>query len=439
MRTPRGTYDLYGERAELYEYLFDTFRKYARLNGFSPIYTPVIEFFSLFAKKSGEEILRSMYVFEDKAGRRLALRPEVTAPIIRAYLSHMRGWSKPISLYYIARCYRYEEPQRGRNREFWQAGLEVIGDKSIVADIRVAVTLHDYLEELGISHVFQVGNVAIYRYVMEQHGVPREKQDHILHLIDKNMVRDAVEEAAKYSGELASLIEEITRADIGVLETIIASHIGREHAKAIHEHIEKTMFFIDTLSEIGINAVYNPSLVRGLAYYTGLIYEIKTPLLDTSIGGGGRYNNLTRVYGGPEEASTGAALGLDRIALAMEETGISISNGDKNHVYIVLLNTSRSCIAVAEKLRRTLVDHGVRVTMIYGRKLKKTLSRISDKAAVAVFVGEREAAQGKITYKFMATGEQCSSDINAAVRDIVDYIMSNTTKSHPLSHDTGAS
>ncbi|MEM0218393.1 MAG: ATP phosphoribosyltransferase regulatory subunit, partial [Desulfurococcaceae archaeon] len=117
---PRGMRDIVDEEAELYEYLFDEFRRTARSKGFQPIITPTIEYFKLFEVKSGEEIRRSMYVFEDKSKRLVALRPEVTASVVRSYVRLMRAKPKPIRLYYIAQCFRYEEPQYARYREFWQ-------------------------------------------------------------------------------------------------------------------------------------------------------------------------------------------------------------------------------------------------------------------------------------------------------------------------------
>ena len=171
---PRGMRDITGRDAELYEYLFEEFKSTARRHGFEPIITPTLEYFSLFEAKSGEEIKKSMYVFEDKAGRLLALRPEVTASVVRAYLRHYRARPKPIRLYYVAQCFRYEEPQYARYREFWQGGLEVIGDPDVNADVAVAYTASSFLEDIGVKHYYEVGNVATYRAFMSKMGVSEE-------------------------------------------------------------------------------------------------------------------------------------------------------------------------------------------------------------------------------------------------------------------------
>ncbi|MEM2645623.1 MAG: ATP phosphoribosyltransferase regulatory subunit, partial [Desulfurococcaceae archaeon] len=162
--------DIVWQEAELYEYLFSEFKNAAKKYGFEPIITPTVEHFALFEAKSGEEIKKSMYVFEDKAGRLLALRPEVTASVVRAYLKLMRARPKPIRLYYVAQCFRYEEPQYARYREFWQGGLEVIGDQDVNADTLVAVTASEFLDRVGVRHVYEVGNVALYRAFMKKMG-----------------------------------------------------------------------------------------------------------------------------------------------------------------------------------------------------------------------------------------------------------------------------
>ncbi|MEM4763008.1 MAG: ATP phosphoribosyltransferase regulatory subunit, partial [Desulfurococcaceae archaeon] len=198
---PRGMRDLVESEAELYEYLFSEFKNTARKHGFEPIITPTVEYFSLFEAKSGEEIKRSMYVFEDKSKRLLALRPEVTASVIRAYLRSMRGRAKPIRLYYVAQCFRYEEPQYARYREFWQGGLEIIGDQDVNADVLVAFTASEFLDKIQVKHVYEVGNVAIYRAFMKKLGVNEDAQDYILHLIDKDKIDDALAKLSEITGD----------------------------------------------------------------------------------------------------------------------------------------------------------------------------------------------------------------------------------------------
>ncbi|MCD6301678.1 MAG: ATP phosphoribosyltransferase regulatory subunit, partial [Staphylothermus sp.] len=267
LQPPRGMRDLVEKEAELHEYLKRKFQEVALLHGFKPIITPTVEFFKLFEEKSGEEIKKSMYVFKDKANRTLALRPEVTASVVRAYLRHLQSSPKPLYLYYVAQCFRYEEPQRGRYREFWQGGLEIFGDKSINADIATATTASRYLEELGINHYYIVGNVALYRRIMDSFNIPQEIQDHVLHLIDKEQIDKALNELKGINDIASEIIGELLNTPLEELEEFINKYknILEKHSNQLLLEIEKTKEFIDTLNNLGYEAVYKPTLVRGLA------------------------------------------------------------------------------------------------------------------------------------------------------------------------------
>ena len=423
---PRGTRDIIGEEAELYEYLFSEFKETARRHGFEPIITPTVEHFALFEAKSGEEIKRSMYVFEDKAGRLLALRPEVTASVVRAYLKSMRARPKPIRLYYVAQCFRYEEPQRARYREFWQGGLEVIGDPDINADVLVAYTASEFLERVGVKHFYEVGNVSVYRAFMKQLGVPVEAQDHVLHLIDKDQVDAALRELSNLVGNNVNLFQELVSVrELSKVEGLINDYktlLGELYETVISEH-SRLVKFLDTLSELGYEARYQPKLVRGLAYYTGLIFEYKVLGAETmpSIGGGGRYDGLTVVYGGPYEPSTGLALGIDRIALTL--TGKLQSKRAKTIMIIAIGNTPlTACYTI---LRKITSNAGSRVQAFVYRP--HTLSRgleYSNKIGVdiAIILGEREYRENIALVKDLRSGVQQKVDINNVVEHVLTLL-----------------
>lgn len=404
LNPPRGMRDIYGELAEAYEQVFDAFKKYARKWGFEPIITPTVEHFSLFAAKSGEEIRNSMYTFQDKAGRQLALRPEVTASVVRAYLKGMRAAPKPLRLYYIAQCFRYEEPQRARYREFWQAGLEVIGDPDPSADILAAYVASSALEELGLDHYYVVGNVSLYRGLMSSLGVPGELQDHVLHLIDKGLVDEALNELRGLLGEKTDVISEALSAGEGDAERLIEERrglLGERYGQVLNEH-RRVAAFIEALRDLGLRAVYEPKLVRGLAYYTGLIFEYKTPQLDVSIGGGGRYDGLTTVYGGPFEYSTGLALGVDRIALAL--SGMAAPKRGETYIVIALGGVSHG---LAYKIARALVERGSAAVVLRPRSLSKALEYANKMGySKAIIIGDKEYSEGVAIVKDLIKREQ---------------------------------
>ncbi|MEM1661582.1 MAG: histidine--tRNA ligase [Desulfurococcaceae archaeon] len=405
-KPPRGVRDIVKKDAELYEYLIDTFKKTARLHGFKPIIPPTIEYYSLFEAKSGVEIRKSMYVFKDKAGRTIALRPEATASIVRIYLDKLRSEPKPIRLYYVTQCFRYEEPQKARYREFWQAGLEIIGEQGINADLSVAYTASSFLDEIGLKHTYIVNNIYILRTLLTKMGINQDIQDHILHLIDKNMINEALELIEKSSnGSARSIVEKLLGTSIEMLESFIDENrdvFGETYSKVRFEY-ERLLEFINYLREVGYEVRYEPKLVRGLAYYTGLIYEYKTEKLMQSIGGGGRYDGLTEIYGGVFEYSTGLALGLDRIALVMENSDItrSFSKG------VVIISLQNTPLMYSYKLLKQIVDKGFEAWVYRTGNLGKAIS-LADRLGygLVVIVGEREVKENKVSVKNLRSGVQ---------------------------------
>lgn len=421
LNPPRGMRDIVGVEAELHEYLADVFRETARRHGFKPIITPTVEYFKLFEMKSGEEIKRSMYVFQDKAGRTLALRPEVTASVVRAYLKEMRALPKPVRLYYVAQCFRYEEPQKARYREFWQGGLEVIGDPDINADASVAFAASSFLEAVGVKHYYVVGNVSTYRVLMDKMGVPGETQDLILHLIDKDRVGDALKVlGGVVTGSHVELFNKLLNSGLDEAPGILREFklLGEGEQAALEAELARTREFIDLLNQMGFHAVYEPKLVRGLAYYSGLIFEYKTSEgLTVSIGGGGRYDGLTRVYGGEYEYSTGLALGLDRIALLL-----SPEKAVPRRSLIVVSILEGVPLKAGYELVKRITSRGLAAIPYRARTVSKALGFANKQGADAVVIlGRRELESGVVTVKDMHTGMQ--STIEAGDTDALIKLL----------------
>lgn len=422
-KPPRGVRDIVKNDAELYEYLIDTFKKTARLHGFKPVIPPTIEHYSLFEAKSGVEIRKTMYVFKDKAGRTLALRPEATASIVRIYLDKLRSEPKPIRLYYVTQCFRYEEPQRARYREFWQAGLEVIGEQGINADLSVAFAASSFLDEIGLKHSYIVNNIYILRTLLAKRGVEPEVQDQVLHFIDKNMVSEALDIVEKRSGESTRvLVEKLLETSIDMLESFIEENrevFGETYDKVRLEY-ERLLEFINYLGEVGYEVKYDPKLVRGLAYYTGLIYEYRTEKLTQSIGGGGRYDGLTEVYGGVFEYSTGLALGLDRVALAIG--GSNASRGFRKGVIIISLQNTP--LTYSYRLLKRIVGKGVEAWVYRTGNIGKAIG-LADKLGygVVVIIGEREVGENKVSVKNLHSGIQetiALDEVDEYLKDILE-------------------
>ena len=413
----RGFRDLLPPDSKLLSRLIEKFRKLVELHGYSYVIPPTLERFQLFALKSGEEIRRTMYVFRDKAGREVALRPEATASIARIYLKHLRGRPKPLRLYYVVNCFRYEEPQFARYREFWQAGVELLGLPGIEGDIEVAKILLDYYDELHMLNniTLKVNNIAVYRKLFSKYHVPEEEQDRILHYMDKKEYEKAAGILQLY-GDLYARIKCLW--DARAPKDATACSLGEEAEK----HLEELETFTDVISSYkpGANIDADLTFARGLAYYDGIVFEVKVRDFPVSIAGGGRYSGLISLYGGEDVPGTGFAVGVDRTAAALQHLGLDreLLRTGEARVAIITLSTSRRVLRHAYNIQGVLVKHEIPATITYGsRKTLKKLGKLVEVGYThAIIVGEREAEEGTITLRDLRTRQQTKyKDIEGAL------------------------
>ncbi len=402
----RGMRDILHPDAGDLVWLANTFRDVAKLYGYVEVIPPTLERFALFALKSGEEIRRTMYVFKDKAGREVALRPEVTASVARMYLGKMRGLPKPVRVMYVANCFRYEEPQHARYREFYQAGVELIGSSDILGDAETMSLLDEFLGRAGLEgYRFKVDNVGIHRAVMRRAGILEEEQDRVLHLMDKKLYEEAIAAARRAATDrnmvdvLAQLAEGPGLDELGEILSGIPEAV---------EEAERLRSLVDILSGAMPGRIHvDLSFARGLAYYTGIIYEVEVPELGVSVAGGGRYDTLIELYGGEPTPSTGFAAGLDRLLLALRMQGRQILAEKAGRVLIIPLVPEAE--AAALMLARRLHGQGVRAELYHGRtrRLGKALSYASDAGyRYTVIIGRAELEEGAYTLRDMESREQ---------------------------------
>lgn len=406
----RGFRDLLHPESTMLSRLASIFAELAEAHGYTEVKPPTLERFEIFALKSGEEIRRSMYVFKDKAGREVALRPEATASVARIYLKHLRGHPKPVRLYYIINCFRYEEPQRARYREFWQAGVEHLGTPGIEGDFEVIKLLIAFYKRIGFLDkiVLKIGTTRLYRELFNKHGVPEELQDHVLHLMDKSLYDQALD-ALREKGytELANTLEKIWGskhdparvAEIAASETEAARKAVEELStlvEMLHEYSPETRIEIDL------------SFARGLAYYTGTIFEVKVPGFPVSIAGGGRYDNLIRIYGDEDVPGTGFAIGLDRTLAAMQDKGTAETLlPQRSHAAIIAIEAR--LVPYAAKVQDILAGHGLATSITVAKKLQKILPKLARQGArYAVIIGSREAANEEVTIRDLEARRQAT-------------------------------
>ncbi|MCD6428005.1 MAG: histidine--tRNA ligase [Desulfurococcales archaeon] len=409
----RGMRDILPPDSEGISVLIREFQHVAELYGYRYVIPPTIELFKLFAIKSGPEISKSMYVFSDKAGREVCLRPEFTASIARIYLKYFRAEPKPIKIYYVGSAFRYEEPQFARYREFIQAGVEYIGDSSIYSDLEQLLLLRDYYSRINLKdYTIKLGSVDILRTLLSSWGIPEKVQDEIIHYLDKKLVDEVYKILNEYPSADKSFIEELTSFRAEDSAKLIEFSKSMKFNGKIQEAVSRLAKILEAARKLGIRAFVDLGFARGLAYYTGFIFEVITPYINVSIGGGGRYDTLISLYGGPKTPGTGFSIGIDRTYIALKQAGIKVGGTVKRCMLIASIEDYSYIDRVASKLRSMGVVVDVRLAPIV--KLGDLIGQASRKNYdYVVIIGDREYREGKLAVKNLSTKEQMVIEVDS--------------------------
>ena len=394
VQRPKGTRDFIPAQMGKRRWLQDVFRRQAELFGFREVATPAFEHVELFTLRSGQGIIEDMYDFWDKGGRHLALRPELTAPTMRLYIEELLGEPKPLKLSYLGNCFRYEQPQRGRYREFWQFGAEILGAKRVHGEIELLALADSCLRASGLKRfVLRIGHVGILKKILEDANIPPKDQAPLMPLIDK---RD-------HAGLRAAL--ERMGADASHVMDVLMSTGGREIlSKVPGSGLEEV---VDGLADCGVTEyLIEPGIARGLDYYTGMVFEADVPDLgaEKQVLGGGTYA-LAELLGAESIESTGFAIGFDRVLVALEAQGAEFPPA-RLDFYIIPMGPPerKAALRVLSEMRRSGLAADIDLA---GRNLSKALKCASDAgASEAVLIGEEELRKGTLSVKDLATGEQ---------------------------------
>lgn len=430
IQRPRGTRDFLPQETWRRGLARKTMQEVLERWGYQEVSTPTFEHLELFTEKSGASVLEEIYCFQDKGGRDLALRPELTAPVMRMYVSEMQNSPKPLRLYYYGNCFRYERPQKGRFREFWQLGAELIGGARPDSEAEAIALADQLIRSAGIRGDIHLGYLGLIRAILER--IDEGKRAAAMRMIDK-----------KERAPLAELLEDQDQGDLGLLELIdlkgtaaldkareIAREIesiepqqadggvkaeadlksemqadGRGSARtgrAISSQLRLDEFLetVDLLQAYGVDFQIDFEIVRGLDYYSGTVFEIYAEGLGAQrqICGGGTYE-LASLFGGKEISSTGFGLGFDRIlqiAPILEER--------RPPVYLIYTPDVKADAArIAVSLRRSIPT----VMDVMGRSMGAQLKAASGAGAhYAVIVGKEELDSGRLILRDMRGGEQ---------------------------------
>jgi histidyl-tRNA synthetase len=411
-QTVRGMRDFLPKEAIAMKYVERITRELAGLYGFQEIVTPIMESYELLSAKSGEEIRQRMYVFEDLGGRKMALRPEFTASIARLMASTLRNEPKPIRLYSVGSLYRYDEPQYGRYREFWQSNYELIGTNKPEADAEILTLTNDLFQKIGLRNChFKIGHVGIVRGILSAENVKEENQNRIMQLLDKKQWNDALtlaEELDASSRCVTTLkrVFEIKGKDLDrVFKEIETTVKNYEKATTAAENLKEILSLLEK-SGINLDMTIEAGFARGLEYYTGAIYEVTVPELDISLAGGGRYDRLIELFGGEPTPAVGIAHGIDRITLAMEKQQIQPQVFAGKRVMIISIGEESKGEAL--KIATTLRNAGASAVLeVMGRTVTRALQDADRKGIMyAIIIGPKEIENKEVTLRDMKKREQ---------------------------------
>jgi len=419
-RAPKGTTDMLPATARAWEHLTRTAQEMFARYGYEPVYTPLFEHTEVFTRGIGEAtdiVSKEMYTFEDRSGRSLTLRPEGTASVVRSALEHtLVPQGSSIKLYYSGPMFRYERPQKGRMRQFWQIGIEILGAAEPSADAEVIVALWRFYEAVGIPAsnmrllVNSMGDEACRpAYRMKVAGYIREHADALCgecnRRADTNPLR-------AFDCKNPACIDVMAGAPL----------LRDELCEPCAAHYAEVKSRLDAL---GIPYVEEPKLVRGLDYYTRTVFEVQADAglgSQNAIGGGGRYDRLMEEYGGKPTPGLGFALGFERTLLAMEAAGAVVPAPPLAEVYVARVDATVAAevFAIASELR----DAGVATELDHvGRSLKSQFKQADRLGARAVaVVGPDELATGQVTLRDMETKEETRvalADLAGAVRRLL--------------------
>lgn len=404
-QSPTGMHDILPENQKYYQRIYDVVSNIADFYGFGKIDTPIVEETELFSKAIGlstDIVKKQMYTLKTKSGDFLALRPEGTAPVVRAYIQNgMQNRPQPLKLWYFGPFFRYERPQAGRYRQFWQFGFEVFGEKNPVIDTQIIQIFYNILQELKLKNlVVEVNSIGdsqcrpYYKKLLTSYFKTRESS---LCPNCKRRLRENVLRILDCKGEKCQPVKAEAPQ--------VLDHLCDE----CHAHFKEVLEFLD---EVEIPYNLNPYLVRGLDYYTKTVFEIfpegdkEEKDSKNALAGGGRYDKLVKLFGGKETPACGGAAGIERIIGLMKSQEIKFPSEVKTQLFLAQLGSlaKRKSLKLMGDFRKAKI----KIAESFGRdSLRAQFSR-ADHIGVeyTLIIGQKEALEGVVIIKDMKTGKQ---------------------------------
>lgn len=411
---PRGTRDFAPDEMALRNQVAERMREVFRRFGYKEIQTPVFEELDLFTAKSGEGIVSELYDFVDKGDRHMTLRPELTAPAMRMYFQDHAFDPKPVKWSYFGACYRYDRPQAGRYREFWQFGCEQIGAGSPLAYAELIALGEALFEEVGLTERrTAVGHVGVLRDLVDGLGLDDAARGAAMRAIDKGD-RDGLKALAAQHGAPADALDRLMAAlDADSLD-------AARDAVGDHDALEELARVLGHLSAFGVDVDVDLGIARGLDYYTSIVFETHCPALDaqSQVLGGGGYD-LSKLFDAQPTPTMGFGLGFDRTLVALEKTGMEPPELLGPNVYFGALSDAAADRAI--RFATALRERGACVELdLMGRK-PGAIAKAADSAGAArlVILGDRDLESGHAQVKDLQSGETHEVPLDGLVDDLV--------------------
>lgn len=416
-----GMRDILPEEQKYFQRILDVAENVVDFYGFKKIDTPILEETELFSKGTGlmtDIVQKQMYNLKTKGGDSLSLRPEFTPGVIRAYIEHgMKNLPQPVKLYSFGPLFRYEHSQAGRQRQFHQFNIEVIGEGDPVIDAQIIQIFYNILNELKLKNlIVEVNSIgdpqcrAYYKKVLTSFLKHKES------LLCPDCRRRLKENPLRVLDCKEEKCQKITSQAPQIID-----HLCED----CHKHFKGVLEFLD---EIELPYRLNPYLVRGLDYYTKTVFEIFTdevqktednkPGARIALVGGGRYDNLVKLLGGENTFAGGGAMGIERLVIAMKNRDIKLIKSDDRLVFLAQIGgmAKRKGLKLLEEFRKVKIEVGES----FGKDSLKSQLKIADKmkAKYTLLLGQREALEGSIIIRDMENGKQDTVKIELAVKEI---------------------
>jgi histidyl-tRNA synthetase len=417
--------DLLPKDAQMMRHVETVARQVSKLYGYDEIITPVLETYELLAAKTSEEIRERMYIFKDLGDRKVAMRPEFTASVARLVSTKMRNEPKPLRFFSVGSLYRYDEPQYGRFREFWQSNFELFGSDRPEADAEILLLTNDLLKRLGLKdYRFKIGHAGILTGILTQEGLTDTQQSGLRQLMDKKIWDEAIAFArnANVSPKCLDVLQKLfeTKGDDAFKVLTEVKQVVQDYPSAVCA-VENLWKILELVNQSGTNleVTVEAGFARGLEYYTGMIFEAFIPELDVALGGGGRYDKLIELFGGEPIPAVGAAQGIDRIVLSLTKQNVSLESEKQKRVTVI--SVKDECMAKALELSDMLRKAGMFVEVgVMGRKIAAALADANRRdVAYAVIVGPKEVAENKVVLRDMTKNEQHTVELGEVTQLIL--------------------